>query len=154
MTTIWTPNKAVLSGLVFALTSCAGTFIPVKPPATTTVVDADTASPDGGASGTTAPDSGGTDGGGSDDGGSDDGGSGSGEDTAGGDSGSGEDTAGGDVGGDAGGETGTTEDGIVGTEVPDFSLEDVNETSSTWGQPVSPRDLLAQTSGWYFTHAT
>ena len=37
--------------------------------------------------------------------------------------------------------------------VPDFALEDVNSTSSTYGQLVSPRDYLEQVSGWYFTHA-
>ncbi len=38
--------------------------------------------------------------------------------------------------------------------VPDFALMDVNSTSSTYGQPVSPRDYLQQVSGWYFGHAT
>lgn len=38
--------------------------------------------------------------------------------------------------------------------VPDFALVDQNPNSPTAGQPVSPRDLIAQTSGWYFTHAT
>ena len=47
-----------------------------------------------------------------------------------------------------------TEPVLSDTPVPDFSLVDVNPTSPTAGQPVSPRDLLAQTSGWYFTHAT
>lgn len=36
----------------------------------------------------------------------------------------------------------------------DFSLLDVNTTSSTFAQPVSPRDHLTKVSGWYFGHAT
>lgn len=42
----------------------------------------------------------------------------------------------------------------VQTEVPDFALEDVNDTSSTFGQSVSPRQYLEKVSGWYFTHAS
>ena len=38
--------------------------------------------------------------------------------------------------------------------VEDFSLVDVNATSPTVGEPVSPRDYLAKVSGWYFGHAT
>ncbi|NQU20423.1 MAG: hypothetical protein HQ567_04005 [Candidatus Nealsonbacteria bacterium] len=38
--------------------------------------------------------------------------------------------------------------------VSDFALHDVNSTSSTYGQSVSPRDLLQQVSAWYFGHAT
>ncbi len=41
-----------------------------------------------------------------------------------------------------------------GVMVPDFALMDVNSTSSTYGQLVSPRDYLQQVSGWYFGHAT
>jgi len=37
---------------------------------------------------------------------------------------------------------------------PDFYLPDENSTSSTYGQPVSPRDYLRKVSGWYFGHAT
>lgn len=36
----------------------------------------------------------------------------------------------------------------------DFSLQDVNESSPTFGQVVSPRDYLEQVSGWYFGRAT
>ena len=36
----------------------------------------------------------------------------------------------------------------------EFSLEDVNPTSSTFGQNVSPRDHLGRASAWYFGHAT
>ena len=38
--------------------------------------------------------------------------------------------------------------------VADWSLEDVNATSPTTGQSVSPRDYLQKVSGWYFGHAT
>jgi len=38
--------------------------------------------------------------------------------------------------------------------VEDFSLVDMNATSPTVGEPVSPRDYLAKVSGWYFGHAT
>ena len=38
--------------------------------------------------------------------------------------------------------------------MPDFALLDVNATSSSYNQAVSPRDHLEQVSGWYFTHAT
>jgi hypothetical protein len=42
----------------------------------------------------------------------------------------------------------------LGEVVPDFSLLDVNATSPTAGQAVSPRDYLEAVSGWYFGHAT
>lgn len=38
--------------------------------------------------------------------------------------------------------------------VPDFSLKDVNPTSATFDQAVSPRDHLMKVSAWYFGHAT
>jgi len=38
--------------------------------------------------------------------------------------------------------------------VPDFSLMDVNPTSATFDQAVSPRDELEKVSAWYFGHAT
>jgi hypothetical protein len=38
--------------------------------------------------------------------------------------------------------------------VSDFILTDVNPTSSTYGQSVSPRDYQGQVSAWYFGHAT
>jgi len=41
-----------------------------------------------------------------------------------------------------------------GQVMSDFSLIDVNEASSMYGQAVSPRDYLQRTSGWYFGHAT
>ena len=45
-------------------------------------------------------------------------------------------------------------DGVGVTAQPDFHLTDVNATSSTSGQAVSPRDYLEQVSAWYFGHAT
>lgn len=38
--------------------------------------------------------------------------------------------------------------------MPDFSLVDVNSTSATADQPVSPRDYLGRVSAWYFGHST
>ena len=37
---------------------------------------------------------------------------------------------------------------------PDFQLEDVNTTSVSFGEVVSPRDQMESVSGWYFAHAT
>ena len=49
----------------------------------------------------------------------------------------------------------TAEATIMGPDVvTDFSIEDVNKTSASYGQVVSPRDTLEQVSGWYFGHAT
>ncbi len=39
-------------------------------------------------------------------------------------------------------------------QVPDFSLADVNPTSATFDQSVSPRDYLQKVSAWYFGHST
>ena len=44
--------------------------------------------------------------------------------------------------------------GDMGAPLPDFELIDVNESSSTYDQSVSPRDLLGQVTGWYFGYAT
>ncbi len=55
-------------------------------------------------------------------------------------------TGGGGMGG-AGG-------GMVATVVPDFSLVDLNPNSTTYEQPVSPRDHLGKVSAWYFGHST
>lgn len=41
-----------------------------------------------------------------------------------------------------------------GVVMPDFHLFDVNSTSSTFNQLVSPRDYLGQVSAYYFGHAT
>lgn len=41
-----------------------------------------------------------------------------------------------------------------GEPVPDFSLVDVNQTSPSYDQSISPRDYAGQTSAWYFGHAT
>ena len=38
--------------------------------------------------------------------------------------------------------------------VPDFALVDVNPTSDTYEQEVSPRQFQGQVSGWYFGQAT
>lgn len=38
--------------------------------------------------------------------------------------------------------------------MPDFSLVDVNQTSPTHGQLVSPRDRLQEVSAWYFGHGS
>ena len=38
--------------------------------------------------------------------------------------------------------------------VADFSLVDLSPLSPTSGQTISPRDLLAQTSGWYFVRSS
>jgi hypothetical protein len=38
--------------------------------------------------------------------------------------------------------------------VPDFGLMDLNPTSPTYNQSVSPRDYLGEVSAWYFGHAT
>ncbi len=38
--------------------------------------------------------------------------------------------------------------------VADFALLDVNPTSATFNQTVSPRDYLGQVSAWYFGHST
>ena len=38
--------------------------------------------------------------------------------------------------------------------VPDVALRDVNATSATFDQDVSPRDYLQKVSAWYFGHAT
>lgn len=41
-----------------------------------------------------------------------------------------------------------------GTPHPDFQLPDVNPASARFGESVSPRDYLDQTSAWYFGHST
>jgi len=38
--------------------------------------------------------------------------------------------------------------------MPDFSLQDANPNSATYGQQVSPRQFLGDVSAWYFGHAT
>lgn len=38
--------------------------------------------------------------------------------------------------------------------VPDFAIFDVNATSATFEERVSPRDHLGHVSAWYFGHAT
>ncbi|MDX2473254.1 MAG: hypothetical protein QNL91_06050 [Candidatus Krumholzibacteria bacterium] len=41
-----------------------------------------------------------------------------------------------------------------GEIVTDFSLSDVNATSVTVSQAISPRDYLEKVSAWYFGHST
>ena len=41
-----------------------------------------------------------------------------------------------------------------GEPLPDFSLVDVNHTSASYNQTISPRDYIGQTTAWYFGHAT
>ena len=41
-----------------------------------------------------------------------------------------------------------------GEPEPGFSLPDVNSTSPSFGQDVSPSDHLGHASAWYFGHAT
>lgn len=41
-----------------------------------------------------------------------------------------------------------------GEQMPDFVRMDVNSTSSTYDQMVSPHDYEGKASGWYFGHAT
>ncbi len=41
-----------------------------------------------------------------------------------------------------------------GEPLPDFSLVDVNQTSASYNQTISPRDYIGQTAAWYFGHAT
>ena len=45
-------------------------------------------------------------------------------------------------------------EGEAGQVVDDFSLTDVNPTSATFDEPLSPRDFLDQATGWYWGHAT
>jgi hypothetical protein len=50
--------------------------------------------------------------------------------------------------------TAGSDDGTPERIVPEFALLDVNPTSATFEQLVSPRDHLERASGWYFTEAT
>ena len=43
---------------------------------------------------------------------------------------------------------------VTGEVVSEFSLADMNATSSTFGDNVSPRDFLGRGSAWYFGHST
>ena len=42
---------------------------------------------------------------------------------------------------------------VQGKRAPDFSLLDVNSTSTTYDEDVSPRDEVGRVSAWYFGHA-
>jgi hypothetical protein len=50
--------------------------------------------------------------------------------------------------------TGDPGGGTPTGQAPDFALADVNPTSATFAQSVSPRDYLQKVSAWYFGHAT
>lgn len=90
----------------------------------------------------------------------------SGGETSIGETSSGEDSsAGGSTGGESSstGESSSSTGGSSGEEsstgepigpAPDFGLIDVNPSSASFEQPVSPRDYLERVSGWYFAHAT
>jgi hypothetical protein len=43
---------------------------------------------------------------------------------------------------------------LGGEAMTGFALPDVNPSSLTYGQMVSPADFEGMTSGWYFGHAT
>ncbi len=49
---------------------------------------------------------------------------------------------------------GTAGEGSIEDVVPDWTLCDVNATSPTFDQAVSPSDLRGQVSVWYFGHST
>jgi hypothetical protein len=63
------------------------------------------------------------------------------------------------TGGSGGSSTSSTSSGTAGqgggepNPMPDFSLLDVNETSSSYNTYVSPTDYLGQVSAWYFGSA-
>jgi hypothetical protein len=42
----------------------------------------------------------------------------------------------------------------TGELVPDFAIEDVNASSVSFGELVSPRDFEGIASAWYFGHAS
>jgi hypothetical protein len=62
-------------------------------------------------------------------------------------------TGGSGQGGGSGG-AGGGGDPPFGEVVPELVLDDVNPSSPTFGDPVSPRDYLERVSGWYFGYAT
>ena len=51
---------------------------------------------------------------------------------------------------------GDTGEPITAGETPsgDWALEDVNTSSPTFGEVISPSDLRGQVSVWYFGHST
>ncbi len=42
----------------------------------------------------------------------------------------------------------------VGTLAPEFALSDVNTTSASFEEDISPSQYLDRVSAWYFGHAT
>ena len=51
-------------------------------------------------------------------------------------------------------DTGQDNDNPNANMVSDFTLVDMNSGSPLYGQDISPRDYLQQTTGWYFIKAT
>lgn len=49
---------------------------------------------------------------------------------------------------------GPTPRGPIAQTAPAFALEDVNDTSRTHGDSLSPRDYVGRISVWYFGHST
>ncbi len=47
-----------------------------------------------------------------------------------------------------------TDSAVVSFDAPDFSLQDLNPNSATFGQNVSPGDFVGSLSVWYFAYAT
>ena len=45
-------------------------------------------------------------------------------------------------------------EGGLNEQVAEFALPDVNPTSETYDQLVSPSNFIGQVSAWYFGHAT
>jgi len=45
-------------------------------------------------------------------------------------------------------------EGEAGSTVAEFSLADVNPSSNSFNQSISPSDYLQQVSAWYFGHST
>lgn len=43
---------------------------------------------------------------------------------------------------------------LASTAAPNFELEDVNSTSTSYGEYVAPSDHLERVSAWYFGHST
>ena len=47
-----------------------------------------------------------------------------------------------------------SDNGPVTVDLSVPAIEDVNETSETFGQAVHPNDYLGKASAWYFGHST
>jgi hypothetical protein len=56
---------------------------------------------------------------------------------------------------DSGIGNGSVFEGItIGAIVPDFTLPDINPTSPSFNQIISPSDYQGTVSAWYFGHST